>query len=56
MQAVYTIKNNTHPIDACLAGLELKLFMTQIKELQDSLGFASWDLRIGIHWEYGLLA
>ena len=43
------IKNNTHPIDACLAGLELKLFMTQIKELQDSLGFASWDLRIGIH-------
>ncbi len=43
------IKNTTHPIDACLAGLELKLFMTQIKELQDSLGFASWDLRIGIH-------
>jgi len=43
------IKNNTHPVDACLAGLELKLLMTEIKELQDSLGFASWELRIGIH-------
>lgn len=43
------IKNNTHPVDACLASLELKLFMSQIKELQNSLGFAFWELRIGIH-------
>ncbi|MBP9162314.1 MAG: adenylate/guanylate cyclase domain-containing protein, partial [Leptospiraceae bacterium] len=43
------IKNNTHPVDACLAGLELKHLMTEIKELQDSLGFESWELRIGIH-------
>ena len=43
------IKNKTHPIDACLAGLELKRMMTQIKELQDSLGLDFWELRIGIH-------
>ena len=42
------IKNKTHPIDACLAGLELKRMMTQIKELQDSLGLDFWELRIGI--------
>jgi class 3 adenylate cyclase len=43
------IKNKTHHIDACLAGLELKRMMTQIKELQDSLGLDFWELRIGIH-------
>ncbi len=43
------IKNNTHPVDACLASLELKLLMNQIKELQDSLGLEFWELRIGIH-------
>jgi class 3 adenylate cyclase len=43
------IKNKTHPIDACLAGLELKRMMTQIKELQDSLRLDFWELRIGIH-------
>ncbi len=43
------VKNNTHPIDACLAALELKIFMKEIKNLKDSLGFEFWDLRIGIH-------
>ncbi len=43
------IKNNTHPVDACLASLELKQLMSQIKELQDSLGLEFWELRIGIH-------
>jgi class 3 adenylate cyclase len=43
------IKNNTHPVDTCLASLELKLLMNQIKELQDSLGLEFWELRIGIH-------
>ena len=43
------VKNNTHPIDACLAALELKIFMKEIKNLKDSLGFEFWDQRIGIH-------
>ena len=43
------IENKTHPIDACLAGLELKSFMSQVKELQISMGLPFWELRIGIH-------
>ncbi|HMZ63326.1 MAG TPA: adenylate/guanylate cyclase domain-containing protein, partial [Leptospiraceae bacterium] len=42
-------RNRTHPIDACLASLEIQSLMNEIKELQDSLGFEFWELRIGIH-------
>ncbi len=43
------IENKTHPVDACLAGLELKMLMSQVKELQVSMGLPFWELRIGIH-------
>jgi class 3 adenylate cyclase len=43
------IQNKTHPIDTCLAGLELKSLMSQVKELQVSLDLPSWELRIGIN-------
>ena len=43
------IENKTHPVDICLAGLELKLLMSQVKDLQVSMGLPFWELRIGIH-------
>ncbi len=43
------IENKTHPVDICLAGLELKSLMSQVKDLQVSMGLPFWELRIGIH-------
>lgn len=43
------IENKSHPIDACLAALELKNLMAQVKELQVSMSLPFWELRIGIH-------
>lgn len=41
--------NATHAIDACLAALELRAFMTQMAEVKTALGHDSWRIRIGIH-------
>lgn len=43
------IENKSHPLDTCLAALEMKSFMDRVKELQTELGLPHWDLRIGIH-------
>ncbi|MCZ8156003.1 MAG: adenylate/guanylate cyclase domain-containing protein [Leptospira sp.] len=41
--------NRTNALDACLAALEIRSFMDQMKEIKTSLGFPFWELRIGIH-------
>ncbi|MBE7411851.1 MAG: cache domain-containing protein [Leptospiraceae bacterium] len=41
--------NKTHAIDACLASLEIRAFMNQMKDIKKSLGLPFWELRIGIH-------
>jgi|GEM_PF-2212381 len=42
-------KNNTNPIDMCLAALEIQAFMNQLKEIKLALNEEFWELRIGIH-------
>lgn len=39
----------THPVDAVLTGLEIRRFMTQMKEIKQAVGEPFWELRIGIH-------
>ncbi|MCW7503272.1 adenylate/guanylate cyclase domain-containing protein [Leptospira paudalimensis] len=41
--------NYTNPIDACLAALEIRSFMDQMKEIKTQLNLPYWELRIGIH-------
>lgn len=41
--------NKTHPIDACLAALEIQSFMNQMKELKQMMEIPYWELRLGIH-------
>lgn len=41
--------SHTHPVDAVLAGLEIRRFMQQMKEIKQSIGEPFWELRIGIH-------
>lgn len=42
--------NRTHPIDACLAGLEMAAFVKQANELRlASTGSAFWEIRVGVH-------
>ncbi len=40
--------NKTSALDACLAALEIRSFMDQMKEIKIGLGFPHWELRIGI--------
>ncbi|MEQ8353699.1 MAG: adenylate/guanylate cyclase domain-containing protein [Leptospiraceae bacterium] len=40
---------NSHPVDICLAALELRAFMQQMAEVKQQLGFQFWQIRIGIH-------
>jgi class 3 adenylate cyclase len=43
------VPNNSHPYDVCLAALEIKSFMDQVKFMRAKLGLSTWELRIGIH-------
>jgi adenylate cyclase len=50
MAAGGLLENNLrHPIDACLAALEMQAAATRMKLRSDSLGLPLLDLRIGIH-------
>jgi len=42
-------KNNTHPLDAVRAGLEMQEFMDKTNKIKASKGHQTWGLRIGIH-------
>ena len=41
--------NWTHPVDACIAGLEFQRFMGQMATIKQSMGVPYWELRVGIH-------
>jgi len=41
--------NNTHPIDVCLAALEIQQFMNQMKDIKDQQNLPYWELRLGIN-------
>ncbi|MCB1139218.1 MAG: GAF domain-containing protein [Leptospiraceae bacterium] len=41
--------NHTHPVDACLAALELLTFMQELQKIKTEMGHSFWRLRIGVH-------
>lgn len=41
--------NRSHPLDACLAAIEIRDFMTQLNRQREKMKLAPWELRIGIH-------
>ncbi len=41
--------NRTHPVDACLAALDILEFMARTNRQRERMRLAPWDLRIGIH-------
>ena len=43
------VKNNTHPVDICLAALEFVASMKMMREMHEQLGGEFFDLRVGIH-------
>jgi len=42
-------KNRTNPVEVILAALEMKGYMTRLKESSEIEGMRFWDIRIGIH-------
>lgn len=42
-------KNRTNPVEVILAALEMKAYMTRLKQGSDLEGMKFWDIRIGIH-------
>src|SRR5512133_2606081 len=42
-------KNRTNPVEVILAALEMKTYMTKLKETSEIAGMKFWDIRIGIH-------
>jgi adenylate cyclase len=42
-------KNRTNPVEVILAALEMKAYMTRLKETSELEGMKYWDIRIGIH-------
>ena len=42
-------KNRTNPVEVILAALEMKAYMTGLKQGSDLEGMKYWDIRIGIH-------
>lgn len=42
-------KNRTNPVEVILAALEMKAYMTRLKESSEVQGMKFWDIRIGIH-------
>ncbi|MEM7181663.1 MAG: adenylate/guanylate cyclase domain-containing protein [Spirochaetota bacterium] len=44
------VANHTHPIDICLAALQLQNFMKTLKEVKETIaGEEFWDMRLGVH-------
>ena len=41
--------NRTHPVDACLAALEIRDFMERVNAQRERMRLAPWALRIGLH-------
>jgi class 3 adenylate cyclase len=41
--------NQTNPYDAVSAGLEIQVFMNQLKQQRESEGKTAWQCRLGIH-------
>ena len=44
--------NTTHPVDMCMAALELQAFMNQMGQIKHEMGFPFWELRLGINTGY----
>jgi adenylate cyclase len=42
-------KNRTNPVEVILAALEMKAYMSKLKEASEIEGMKFWDIRIGIH-------
>ncbi len=42
-------KNRTNPVEIILAALEMKSYMTRLRESSELQGMKYWDIRIGIH-------
>lgn len=42
-------KNRTNPVEVILAALEMRGYMTKLKETSEIAGMKFWDIRIGIH-------
>ncbi len=42
-------KNRTNPVEVILAALEMKAYMTRLKQGSELEGMKFWDIRIGIH-------
>jgi adenylate cyclase len=42
-------KNRTNPVEVILAALEMRSYMTRLKQGSDLEGMKFWDIRIGIH-------
>ena len=42
-------KNRTNPVEVILAALEMKAYMSRLKESSELEGMKFWDIRIGIH-------
>ena len=42
-------KNDTHPVDAVNAALEMQKFMIQKNRINEEKGLDTWGLRVGIH-------
>jgi class 3 adenylate cyclase len=43
------VPNQTHPYDVCLAALEIRSFMDQVRIMREKLNLPTWEIRIGIH-------
>ncbi|MBK8395371.1 MAG: GAF domain-containing protein [Leptospiraceae bacterium] len=39
----------THPLESCLAALEIQSFMSHMKEIKEKMKEPYWELRLGIH-------
>ena len=39
----------THPVEACIAALEIQSFMSHMKEIKEKMKEPFWELRLGIH-------
>jgi len=42
-------ENRTHPVDACLAALEIQEFMARVNRQREKMRMPPWELRIGLH-------
>lgn len=42
-------KNRTNPVEVILAALEMKAYMTRLKDNPEVAGMKYWDIRIGVH-------